>query len=158
MRRDSPDQTLGERETPMNDPVTAAEIVVGLVLELDQVALEQSAEVHSTLPQVTDPRPGPFVCIEANGDGSCWSPLTRISRRERLRILKRWKTGGTPQWVNDPTYLNDGANLYFCTAASILAACVEQSAAGARRAVTTDGVAAIRTELAKQKHRQRNPK
>jgi hypothetical protein len=146
----------------MNDPVRADEIAVGLVLELDQVALEQSAEVHSTLPQGidpdADPRPGPFVCTEVNRDTSCWSPLTRIPRRERLEIPGLWKTGGTPQWLNDPTYLNDGANLYFCTATSILGACVEQSPQGERRGVTAAGVAAIRTEVAKQKGRQKNPR
>ncbi|HEX9641191.1 MAG TPA: hypothetical protein VGB13_07745 [Candidatus Krumholzibacteria bacterium] len=146
----------------MNEPVTANEIAFGLVLELDQVALERSAEVHSTLPQGIDPdagpRPGPFVCTEVDGDSSCWSPLTRIPRVERLEIPREWKTGGTPQWLNDPTYLNDGANLYFCTATSVLAACVEQSAQGERRGVTTAGVDAIRAEVAKQERRQKNPR
>lgn len=137
----------------MEDPVLVTEVAPGLVLEFDQQRLEIRRGIQSKLRlgsmAGTSARPGPFVCINVCGTTSTWSQLTRVFRKERLEVPKVWKSGGYDQWINDATYLNDGANLYIGESVEFLSACVESSSRSARRRVVEAALAAIGSEVAR---------
>ncbi len=134
-----------------------SEIVVGLVAFLDQDQLNRDPEVHKCLPQ----RYGclrPFVCVWCEDWESAWLPLTTQMRPERLRIERPWRSGGEVCWrIGDEHYLNDGANVYTGPSASFVDASHSERTSSRNRArLSAEGIAAIRAEVERQRHRRQD--
>lgn len=130
------------------------EIRPGLVLFLDPEVLASSDRVTNT----KDPRrfrSGPFVCLTAGEEESTWLPITTEERRERLLIPPEWRSGGHPQWLRDPQFLMDGANLRRGPHDAFIAASgAELTSREDRARVSAEGLSAINEEVATQVHRR----
>jgi hypothetical protein len=131
------------------------EIRPGLVAWLSQEALTKDPQVVDAYPQMST-KVRPFVCYDVPGDVSSWAPLTQQYRQERLPIDLAWRSGGKmEEWRSGPQYLNDGANIYQGPHASFIAASnAEETVRENRAGISSEGMEAIRLEVARQVHRR----
>jgi hypothetical protein len=130
------------------------EITPGLVAFLDPSMLIVDPAVSHTQDSA-GMSSRPFVCVLVENGISEWSPTTTERRTERLEIEQAWRSGGHPQWLGEPQYLNDGANVWRGPHESFIEASWQELTFEASRArVSAEGVAAIRAEIAAQQHRR----
>ncbi len=131
------------------------EIRPGLVAFLDPEVLARDERVVNTKDPRTGIRPGPFVCVSERDETSRWAQITTEERRERLPIPPEWRTGGHPQWLRDPQYLQDGANVWHGPNEVFVAASSEELTDTSSRAwVTEDGLVEIASEMGRQRRRR----
>jgi hypothetical protein len=132
-------------------PLTIREIRTGSIAYFDDKLLLAETDVKHR--DVHLDRPGPFVCVQVQGDKSVWSPVTTSSNQpDRLKFDARWKRDGSPAWRNNDQYLNDGFNTFIGPNAAFLrAAAGEQPFSPNRRPwLNADGQAAVLVEIAKR--------
>lgn len=132
-------------------PLTTREIRTGSIAYFDDKLLLAEADVKHG--DVHLDRPGPFVCVQVQGDRSVWSPVTTSSNQpDRLKFDTKWKRDGSPAWRNNDQYLNDGRNTFIGPNAAFLrAAADEQPFSPNRRPwLTVDGQDAVLAEIAKR--------
>ena len=142
------------------------EIRIGLVAYLDEECLWNDTQVtryHGRGSLHTEPQVRPFVCIKSTDEECQWTPLTTESHTNsgylRLYIRPEWKSGGSwdchdNQWVNEDSYLVDGANLYTGAPSSFAqASSHECTCPDSRAEINEDGISAIRGEVQAQAHR-----
>ncbi len=97
-------------------------------------------------------RPGPFVCVQIDGDKSVWSAVTSEHRHERLLLQTQWRQNGSPQWRSINQYLVDGLGTYIGPTASFIRAAAAETpfVQYPRPSLTLDGVTAVLAEIEKQ--------
>jgi hypothetical protein len=134
--------------------LTEQEIQPGIVVFLDPLFLRADPRVRNT----QDPpiaRAGPFLCVTERNGISCWSPITTEPRRERVNLQARWRSGGHPQWLSAPQYLNDGANLWEGPNDVFVAASHKELTDTTNRAhLSHEGLSAVKEEIQAQIRRQ----
>lgn len=131
------------------------EVRSGLVAFLNVEVLAADERVVNTKDPREGIRPGPFVCLSVMDGASEWAQITTEGRRERLPIRPEWRTGGHPQWLGDPQYLQDGANVWRGPVEVFLEASREELTDRANRAwVTSDGLRAVVEEVVAQRRRR----
>lgn len=134
--------------------LTAPEVESGLVAWLDQATLNHDARVVKSTPHPGEPEPRPFVCFRVDGATSHWAPVTTSERKERLYLNPEWRSGGGPGWEARDQYLVDGANTYVGpTTAFLEASHGDWTEEGARMRLSEAGLAAVATEVERQKRR-----
>lgn len=131
-------------------PLSPSEVRPGAVAYLDYVALREDPLVDDGGTNIN--RDGPFMCVQAVGDRSCWIPLTSQARPERLPIQKKWRQGGSTKFRAADLYVNDGLNTFVGPTASFVAASKEEIAFTAfpRPSIRVAGVAAVIAEINRQ--------
>lgn len=96
------------------------EIFEGVVAYLDPAVLNAHPDVVA--PPSPAPRPGPFLCIEADAQRSCWIELTSRPGRDRIEIPASARKGGSPRWRFSAVYVNDPRSTYVGAHAAFVAA------------------------------------
>lgn len=134
--------------------IRVEEIEPGLVAFLDPEVLIEDARVwHAQDAAEISSRP--FVCISVENGIAEWTPTTTDWRSERLEIRQVWRLGGHPQWIRDPQYLNDGANVWRGPGEAFVQASQQEVTIESNRArVSEQGLTAIRAEVEAQRPRR----
>jgi hypothetical protein len=136
-------------------PIDADEVLPGLVAFLDVEVLAADDRVVNMKDPRHGIRPGPFVCLSVDSERSQWAQITTEVRPERLEIRREWRLGGHPQWLGDPQYLQDGANVWRGQLEVFLAASHEELTDRTNRAwVTEDGLREVVREVEAQRRRR----
>ena len=123
------------------------EIRVGSLAYFDHKLLLAEADVRHIASGLD--RPGPFVCIQKEGDRSVWTPITQDHRPERLVIDPKWRRQGSDAWQKGDQYLNDGRNTFVgLNDAFVRAGAKETPFVRYKRPyITAEGVSAILAEV-----------
>lgn len=131
-------------------PLELREIEPGAVAYFDHNVLLSRGDIDRNDDGLD--RPGPFVCVLAYNGSSVWCALTRQQRPERIEILAAWRSDGSENWRQKPTYLVDGLNTYVGpNEAFVAAAAAERPFAPLRRPrVAKPGVDAVLKEIDRQ--------
>lgn len=141
--------------------IPPAEIEPGIVVRLDPARLLRDSRVVHTQDPPT-PRAGPFVCVKVEGNTTTWAGLTGQGRHERLRIHEKWRLGGWKRWSREwgddgagGQYLTDAANVWIGPR-EVFSAASRQPQLDAEEAarISEEGVLAILTEIARNRHRR----
>jgi hypothetical protein len=134
--------------------ITSDEIKPGIVVFIDQALLAaQPGVIHSK--ELTDASSRPLVCVAATSGSTEWLALTTEYRPERLEIRPEWRTGGHPQWLRDPQFVNDGASVWMGPHEAFVASSILEITVRATRArVSREGLDEIRSEMEEQRHRR----
>lgn len=132
--------------------MNTSDIIVGNVAYLDPDRLNQDPRVVApSSPTPKKDRLRPFLCVEADGEYSAWTPITTTSRSERLLIPTRTRRGGDYGWLEDGQFLNDGATVYAGENAAFVAASAEERPfRHSRPSVNAEGVDSIKREIARR--------
>jgi predicted RNA-binding protein with RPS1 domain len=104
----------------------------GMVAYLSDAVLNSHAEITRPPSPVT--RSGPFLCIEADGQRSCWIEITLQARSDRVAIPQSARKGGSDTWRSTNQFINDLRTTYVGPHAAIaLAAQAEKDVVGTSR-------------------------
>jgi hypothetical protein len=136
-------------------PIEPDEVQPGLVAFLNVDVLAADDRVVNTKDPRRGIRAGPFICLSARDEVSQWTQITTEERQERVEIRPDWRRGGHPQWLRDPQYLQDGANVWRGPLEVFVAASHEELTDQTTRAwVTEEGLRAIVEEVVAQRRRR----
>lgn len=131
-------------------PLPLEEVKLGAVAYFDHTVLLSDPDIDRDDDGLN--RPGPFVCVQIDGDKSVWCAVTSEHRPERLLLQPQWRENGSRQWRTTPQYLVDGLNTYLGPIASFIRAAAAETpfVAYPRPSLNQDGVAAVLAEIEKQ--------
>jgi hypothetical protein len=143
------------------------EVEPGVVVRLDPaILLEDSRVCHTQDPPVS--RPGPFVCVETEGDTSTWAGLTTTDKKSirpsraagapvgRLALKQEWRSGGARRWRFADQLLADGASVWRGPNEVFVAASWQEVKVRSpnRARLSEEGLDAVRIEIELQRHRR----
>jgi hypothetical protein len=148
-------------------PIDIEEIAPGIVVRLDPAILLKDERVcHTQDPPVN--RPGPFLCIEVDGEMTTWAGLTTTDKTSvrpthsaskpvgRLALKQEWRSGGPRRWRLADQFLADGASLWRGPKDVFAAASWQEVKLRTpnRAFVSEEGLDAVRIEIELQRHRR----
>ena len=149
------------------EPIGIDEIAPGIVVRLDpSVLLEDERVCHTQVPPVN--RPGPFLCVEVEGEMTTWAGLTTTDKKSvrpthsagrpvgRLALKQEWRSGGPRRWRLADQFLADGASLWRGPKEVFVAASWQEAKVRTpnRAYVSEEGLDAVRIEIELQRHRR----
>lgn len=147
-------------------PIDIDEIAPGIVVRLDPpILLEDERVCHTQDPPVN--RPGPFLCVEVDGEMTTWAGLTTTDKTSvrpthsarkpvgRLALKQEWRAGGPRRWRLADQFLADGASLWLGPKEAFVAASWQEVKLRTpnRARLTEEGLDAVRIEIELQRHR-----
>lgn len=148
-------------------PIGIEEIAPGIVVRLDPpILLKDERVCHTQDPPVT--RPGPFVCVEVDGEMTTWAGLTTTDKTSvrpthsaskpvgRLALKPEWRSGGPRRWRLSDQFLADGASLWRGPKETFAAASWQEIKLRTpnRARLSEEGLDAVRIEIELQRHRR----
>lgn len=151
-------------------PLTLSEIRAGAIAYLDPHTLIAQPEVEFWGPNTAlpgsppasrpTPRPGPFLCVEADGAKSVWVPLTTQASTTtdtypRRPVDPRYLFGAYGKLASGQTFLSDGAASFRGPNSAFVAAAAGEQPfpTGSRPTLSINGLIPIRVEIANQEYR-----
>ncbi len=135
-------------------PVSAAEVIPGLVAHIDAMLPASTPEVQLSWNRVGE-KVRPFVCLAVGGPWcvrlSWWTPLSSRSVNDggfrRLRILPAWKRGGGMGFHQINSYLHDSRDIAVIPTRLLPTLTSKELAYPTRSHLTPDGLADVLREI-----------
>jgi len=128
-------------------PLRAEDIIEGVVAYFDHEVLNVRKGVVRPPSLVT--RTGPFLCIEADQERSCWTELTSRRGPDRLEIPIECRKGGSCRSREGPQFVNDPRSTYVAPHHVFVAAAAKEhrDTGYERPSISLETVAAILREV-----------